>query len=139
MLQRPRYDNEYYNTKVYNELSADLIFVFGSNLRGIHGAGAAKIAMQDYGAVLGKGEGLYAKSYAIPTKDRHIATLPLEVINRYIVRFNEFTQIASHSFSFYVTPVGTGLAGYKHREIAPMFKGAKNCWFPDVWKSYLNN
>ena len=121
------------------------IFVFGSNLLGIHGAGAAKAAYQHYGAVWGRGDGFSGNSYAIPTKDIKVDTLPLDQIKPYIDRFVAITNMASgpdHRFSdkpleFFVTRVGCGLAGYTDAQIAPMFRGANNCSFAEQWKEYL--
>lgn len=107
------------------------IFVFGSNLAGIHGAGAAEYAYRELGAQWGIGEGLTGQCYAIPTKDAGIQTLPLWFIAE---RVGVFLSVArEHSnLTFKVTPIGTGLAGYTREEIAPMFKGApENCYFED--------
>lgn len=97
------------------------VFVFGSNLAGIHGAGSAKAALKQYGAVFGKGIGHFGQSYAIPTKDRDINTLPLENIQKYV---NDFICYASSrpDLVFIVTEIGCGLAGYSPKDIAPMLK-----------------
>lgn len=103
---------------------SDPVFVFGSNLAGRHGAGAALWAAQNRGAVYGVGEGRMGNSYALPTKDRTIRTLPLEYIERYSVG-NFLAYACAHpELTFQLTPVGCGLAGYTPSEIAPMFKGA---------------
>jgi hypothetical protein len=101
--------------------SPDHIFVFGSNLRGAHGAGAAKFAHENCGAEYGKGIGRSGMSYAIPTKDYNIQTLPLSHIMLYV---EDFLQYAEEHFDekFQLTPIGCGLAGYKPEQIAPMFK-----------------
>ena len=113
-----------------------LIFVFGSNLGGYHGAGAAKEAHHKFGAFYHKAEGLQGQSYGIPTKDRQLRTLDVAIIEKAIDRFIAFTH--SHpNDRFYVTPVGTGLAGLSHNAIAPLFRGAQGCWFPRVWEPYL--
>lgn len=115
----------------------DMVFVFGSNLAGRHGKGAALYAKLVHGAAYGKGRGFHGNSYAIPTKDRNIQTLPLEAIEAYVKEFLEFAHSNSEMI-FKVTAIGTGLAGYKHKDIAPMFKGApENCVMPEEWKSYL--
>lgn len=112
------------------------IFVFGSNLAGIHGAGAAKAALQYYGAELGVGVGLTGKSYAIPTKTANFECIDLDNIRNHIGAFVQFTQ--NHpEYEFFVTRVGCGLAGNSNEDIAPMFKGAINCSFPIEWKEYL--
>lgn len=114
------------------------IFVFGSNLAGIHGAGAAKAAIESYGAVLHRGIGRHGNSYAIPTKDAALKVLPLSEISKYIKQFIEYAR-SRPELEFFVTAIGTGLAGYKHEEVAPMFKDAPdNCSFPDVWRQYLD-
>jgi hypothetical protein len=117
-----------------------MIFVFGSNLAGRHGKGAAQTAVTRYGAVMGKGSGFQGQSYAIPTKDFSIRPLDLGTIKRHVQEFIRFAQ-ANPELEFYVTAIGTGLAGYKHREIAPMFLGAPpdRCTFPAEWKPYLND
>lgn len=134
-LSRPFPSNSYYDHQLLYELSDDIIFVFGSNLAGIHGAGAAREARFNYQAELGKGIGLVGKSYAIPTKDKNIRTLSLDEIKVFIDDFKVFTERSG--LYFYVTPIGTGRAGYKHEDIAPMFKGVKNCWLPQVWQYYI--
>ena len=112
------------------------VFVFGSNLAGIHGAGAAKVALNKYGALWGKGVGLHGMTYAIPTKDEFIHTLPLHEIEEFVERFVSDSNFYEDG-QYFVTRVGCGLAGYKDEQIAPMFKGAKNCSFAEEWKQYL--
>lgn len=113
------------------------IFVFGSNLAGIHGAGAAKQAQRFYGAKSGCGIGLRGRSYAIPTKNHDIETLPLTIVEQYVQIFTKFT-LANPKVEFFVTKVGTGLAGYKDKDIAPLFKGCgSNCDMPIDWQPLL--
>jgi hypothetical protein len=108
-----------------------IIFVFGSNLAGRHGAGAALHARQYCGAIYGVGEGLQGNSYAIPTKDTNINTLPLHEINKYVNVFIKFAK-ENPSMEFIVTKIGCGLAGYSPKEIAPMFiDSPSNCILPD--------
>jgi hypothetical protein len=127
---------KYYNGNI-SELYKNEVFVFGSNLRGIHGAGAAKQAYREFGAIYGCGLGLTGKSYAIPTKDGSIRTLPLFQIEGYIQDFKEYAKHMD-SLSFLVTKVGCGLAGYTDDLIAPLFKGSpRNCVFPLDWIKYL--
>lgn len=115
----------------------DEIFVFGSNLSGIHGAGAAKAAVDKYGAVLGVGQGLMGRSYALPTKDERIQTLRLERVEFYVAAFKQHA-IDNPDKKYFVTRVGCGLAGYTDEDIAPMFRGAPaNCNFPAEWRAYL--
>lgn len=106
------------------KLEENEIFVFGSNLAGIHGAGAAKLALQKFGAILHQGVGLQGKSYAIPTKDKKIQTLPLDQIKGHIYEFIAFAKANSH-LTFLVSAIGCGLAGYKEEQIAPLFKQVK--------------
>jgi hypothetical protein len=114
----------------------DSIFVFGSNLRGVHGAGAAAEAVRSFGAKWGKGRGLQGKSYAIPTKNQRIESLSLEQIRFEVEDFVQFTHNNPH-LRFFVTRVGCGLAGYKDEQIAPMFRSARNCSFAEEWKPFL--
>lgn len=100
-----------------------IVFVFGSNLAGRHGVGAAKEAVQKWGAVYGQGVGRQGNSYAIPTKDFKIETLSLDKIAWYVLDF--LNRAREHPRdSFLVTAIGCGLAGYEPHQIAPMFAGA---------------
>jgi hypothetical protein len=116
-----------------------MIFVFGSNYAGRHGKGAALTAKTLYGAKEGQARGLQGSSYGIPTKDYSIRTLDLTTIKREVQLFINFTH-AHPELQFCVTAVGTGLARYKHSEIAPLFLGAatKTCTMPIEWKPYMN-
>ncbi len=100
------------------ELKADEVFVFGSNLAGMHGAGAAWVAFQKFGAVMGCGVGLRGQSYAIPTMQGGV-----ETIKPYVDEFIAFAKSHPDLF-FYVTRIGCGIAGFRDREIAPLFKEA---------------
>ena len=109
------------------------IFVFGSNLAGRHGKGAALYARKHRGAKYGQALGLQGSSYAIPTKDSDLSTLPLDIIETYVEDFLAFAA-DNPALTFEVTPIGCGLAGYKPDQIAPMFRGApKNCILPDAF------
>lgn len=111
------------------------IFVFGSNLAGRHGRGAALYARQNYGAVYGVGEGRTGLAYAIPTKGKQLEVLPLEDIYPYVQRFIDYA-LKHPELTFQVTAIGTGLAGYEHADIAPMFWGAPaNCILPPEWEA----
>ena len=136
LLGIPDVYNNFYDSTLRYELHPDTYFVFGSNLAGRHGKGAAFDALA-YGATYGVGMRFSGQSYAIPTKDISIRTLPLEVIKRFVTEFVNLTN-EEEGKHFFVTAVGTGLAGYKHSDIAPLFKGAKNCWFPLEWKPYVD-
>ena len=110
------------------------IFVFGSNLAGIHGAGAARFAVINHGARYRQGIGLQGNSYAIPTKDHHINTLPLDEIQKHVDVFIQFAK-ENPQLTFEVTRIGCGLAGYTDFQIAPMFEFASaNCQLPDGWR-----
>lgn len=110
------------------------IFVFGSNEAGRHGKGAALHARNHKGAVYGQGIGLQGESYAIPTKDANLRTLPLATIREYVDEFLVFASRCPLS-TFEVTRIGCGLAGYKDEDVAPMFAGApENCELPDGWR-----
>lgn len=116
----------------------DMIFVFGSNRAGRHGAGAALYAMQHYGAVYGVGEGPTGQAYALPTKGYKVETLPLEEIQEHVVRFLDYAG-ACPWLTFKVTKVGCGLAGYSEKDIMPMFVGApNNCLLPFGWHGSCN-
>lgn len=113
---------------------SDSIFVFGSNLAGRHGAGAALFAKQHHGAVYGVGIGRCGSSYAIPTKDESLKVLPVQEIEPYVRTF--LLYAAKHpELSFLVTRIGCGLAGYQDTDIAPLFRGAPaNCLLPEGWR-----
>lgn len=112
------------------------IFVFGSNLAGIHGAGAARQAIQ-WGALMGQGLGHAGNTYALPTKNRRIETLPIGIIERYVKGFIYFAK-DNPTRKFLVTAIGCGLAGYTPEDIAPLFRGAvdvSNIYLPEsFWK-----
>lgn len=112
------------------------IFVFGSNLAGIHGGGAAHHALVHHGAQLGQGIGLQGDSYALPTKDRQIETLPMEEIKKHVDEFKKFAA-ENPDDEFQVTRVGCGLAGLSDDDIAPLFDGAPdNCILPGGWRDF---
>jgi hypothetical protein len=113
------------------------VFVFGSNLMGIHGAGAAKAAKTLYGAISGIGSGIQGRSYAIPTKTSPYTNRCLDEIQ---ISVSEFIRYAKEhpSDTFFVTRVGCGLAGYADAVMATMFIGSPyNCKFSEVWKPWL--
>jgi hypothetical protein len=108
-------------------------FVFGSNLAGHHGAGAARVALLKHGAIYGVGIGPSGNSYAIPTKDEVIESLPLDRIAGYVKSFMEYAALHPEK-EFQVTQIGCGLAGFKAEEIAPLFKDSPaNCFFDEAW------
>ena len=117
----------------------DNVFVFGSNESGIHGAGAAAFAYHKKGAKLGQGLGLAGESFAIPTKDWTIGEVNTDIIEFYVKRFIEFAKLNPQT-TFQVTAIGCGLAGYRHSDIAPMFRQApNNCQFDLAWKPVLGD
>ena len=102
-----------------DSLKENEVFVFGSNLAGMHGGGAARIARLHFGAVMGKGVGLQGQSYAIPTMQGGV-----ETIRPYV---DDFIAYAKHhqELHFLVTPIGCGIAGFEAEDIAPLFESAK--------------
>ena len=98
------------------ELKENEIFVFGSNLQGMHGGGAARLAYKKFGAIWGQGVGLQGQSYGIPTMHGGV-----DAIKPYVDEFIEFAK--SHpELTFLVTRIGCGIAGFRDEEIAPLFK-----------------
>jgi len=111
------YNREYTPDRI-SELRPNEIFVFGSNLAGMHGGGAARIAYDRFGAIWGQGVGLQGQSYAIPTMQGGV-----ETIKPYVDEFIVFA--AKHpEMKFLVTKIGCGIAGFRNEEIAPLFVGA---------------
>ena len=110
-----------------NKLENNEIFVFGSNLKGMHGGGAARIAYDKFGAIWGQSVGLQGQSYGIPTMHGG-----LNVIKPYINEFIDFAK--SHpELKFLVTRIGCGIAGFSDEEMAPLFKDAieiENIYLP---------
>ena len=110
--------------------------MFGSNLAGRHGTGAALEARQKHGAVYGCGEGLSGYSYGIPTKDRDLKSRTLDEIRASVETFLAFARDTPET-TYEVTRVGCGLAGYKDHQIGPMFAEAPaNCILPLNWEQY---
>lgn len=112
------------------ELKDNEIFVFGSNLQGSHGGGAAAIAAKQFGAIWGQGVGLQGKSYGIPTMHGGI-----EEIKPYVDEFIEFAK-QNPNLKFLVTRIGCGIAGFTEEEMAPLFaKGVdvENVYLPDTF------
>lgn len=107
-----------YSPEFITELAEDEVFVFGSNLAGMHGGGAAATAHRCFGAVWGKGVGLYGQSYAIPTMQGGV-----ETVKPYVDEFISFAK--SHpELRFLVTKIGCGIAGFREEQIAPLFAEA---------------
>lgn len=120
------------------------IFVFGSNVPGWHGKGAAKFAAERLGAKRGVGEGPMGQCYGIPTKGKShplgqsLKTLPIETIAENVDRFVQYATEHPEK-RFMVTRIGCVLAGFSNEEIAPLFKAAPaNCSFAGEWAPYLD-
>lgn len=111
------YNREYTPERI-TELKPNEIFVFGSNLAGAHGGGAARLAYNRLGAIWGHGVGLQGQSYAIPTMQGGV-----ETIKPYVDEFIRFAMTRP-DLKFYVTQIGCGIAGFTPDEIAPLFKDA---------------
>ena len=107
-----------YTPDAIGTLKSDEVFVFGSNLHGHHGGGAARAAIKKFGAIWGQGVGLQGQSYAIPTMQGGV-----ETIKPYVDQFVGFAKEHTELF-FYVTRIGCGIAGFKDSDIAPLFKDA---------------
>ena len=101
------------------ELRPDEVFVFGSNLAGSHGGGAAYVAWRKFGAIMGQGVGLQGQSYGIPTMQGGV-----ETIKPYVDDFIAYAKAHPELF-FYVTRIGCGIAGFRDEEIAPLFAAAR--------------
>lgn len=116
------------------ELKENEIFVFGSNLEGMHGGGAARLAYNKFGAIWGQGVGLQGQSYGIPTMHGGV-----EDIKPYVDEFIEFAK--SHpELTFLVTRIGCGIAGFRDEEIAPLFKECikmENICLPKSFHEYI--
>ena len=110
--------NNVFTPDFITELKPNEIFVFGSNLAGMHGGGAAHVAMERFGAIWGQGVGLQGQSYAIPTMQGGV-----ETIKPYVDEFISFAK--SHpEYTFFVTRIGCGIAGFTVDQIAPLFSQA---------------
>lgn len=117
------------------ELKPNEIFVFGSNLEGQHGGGAALLAYRKWGAVWGQGVGLQGQTYGIPTMHGGV-----ETIRPYVDEFIAFAK-AHPEYTFLVTEIGCGIAGFKPEEIAPLFRDAisvGNICLPERFWQILN-
>ena len=112
------------------ELKPNEIFVFGSNLGGMHGGGAARVAYLKFGAIMGQGVGLQGQSYAIPTMQGGV-----ETIRPYVDEFIKFAE-EHQDLTFLVTRIGCGIAGFMDEEISPLFAKAHdmdNIVLPEGW------
>lgn len=122
------------------------VFVFGSNLKGRHGKGAALAAVKDFGAIYGTGKGFAGRSYALPTRDANplgvkeanVQSLTFDQVKESVSDFIEFANM-NLAMRFYVTRVGCELAGFSDDEIGQLFVGAPtNCSLPVQWINHFN-
>ena len=117
-----------------DDLQENQVFVFGSNLAGMHGGGAARVARLRFGAVMGKGVGMQGRSYAIPTMQGGTETIR-PYVNDFIAYAKEHPEL-----TFLVTPIGCGIAGFEPEDIAPLFEEAsnvENIWLPESFWEVL--
>ena len=123
-----------FTTDFITELKDNEIFVFGSNLEGMHGGGAARLAYEKFGAIWEQGIGLQGQSYGIPTMHGGV-----DAIKPYVDEFIEFAK--SHpELTFLVTRIGCGIAGFRDEEIAPLFKECiemENVCLPKSFHEYI--
>lgn len=117
-----------------DDLQENQVFVFGSNLAGMHGGGAARIARLRFGAVIGNGVGMQGRSYAIPTMQGGTETIR-PYVDDFIAYAKEHPEL-----TFLVTPIGCGIAGFEPEDIAPLFEKARNVeniWLPESFWEVL--
>jgi len=117
-----------------DDLQENQVFVFGSNLAGMHGGGAARVARLRFGAVMGNGVGMQGRSYAIPTMQGGTETIR-PYVNDFIAYAKEHPEL-----TFLVTPIGCGIAGFEPEDIAPLFEEAsnvENIWLPESFWEVL--
>lgn len=129
-----------YTPENITSLGPDEVFVFGSNLAGNHTGGAARVALERFGAVMGQGVGMQGQSYAIPTMQGGVETIK-PYVDEFIALAREWDQT-----TFWVTRIGCGIAGFTDEEIAPLFTEALDLYnvrlpksFADIIKSRFNN
>lgn len=128
--------NKRFTPENISNLKPNEVFVFGSNLKGMHQGGAARVARKLFGAVVGQGVGMQGQSYAIPTMQGGVDT-----IKPYVDDFIAFAT--SHpELTFYVTRIGCGIAGFKDEDIAPLFYNAfelENVILPEKFWHIINH
>lgn len=125
-------DNLKYTPDHITHLGEDEVFVFGSNLAGMHGGGAARTAVKLFGAKMGQGVGMQGQSYAIPTMQGGV-----ETIKPYVDDFIELAREWDQT-TFYVTRIGCGIAGFTDEEIAPLFDKAYDLYNVRLPKSFAD-
>lgn len=121
-----------YTPENITSLEPDEIFVFGSNLEGNHAGGAARVALERFGAIMGQGVGIQGQSYAIPTMQGGI-----ETIKPYVDQFIDLAWEWDQN-TFYVTRIGCGIAGFTDEEIAPLFDRAYDFYNVRLPESFAN-
>ncbi len=119
-----------YTPENITHLEPDDIFVFGSNLAGMHRGGAARVAFDKFGAVWGQGVGIQGQTYAIPTMQGGVETIK-PYVDDFIKLAREWDQN-----TFYVTRIGCGIAGFTDEEIAPLFDEAYDLYNVRLPKSF---
>lgn len=124
-------DGYKYTPENITELGQDDVFVFGSNLAGRHCGGAARVALERFGAILGVGVGPQGQSYAIPTMQGGV-----ETIKPYVDQFIDYAYECDQN-TFYVTRIGCGIAGFTDEQIAPLFDRAYNLYNVRLPKSFV--
>ena len=113
--------NKVFTPENISKLKQNEVFVFGSNKAGNHVGGAARVAVEKFGAIMGHGEGLQGQSYAIPTLDEQMDKVSTEELTRSVRRFADYTRHNTDKV-FYVTKIGCGIAGFSVEEIVEVFK-----------------
>ena len=116
---------QYHDESIIKTLAEDTTFVFGSNLAGEHSSGAAKTALEHFGALNGVGRGWSGQSFAIPTMNEHLQQMPLSQIQHYIDDFKTYTKNHPKN-KYFLTSIGCGIAGFRDEDIAPLFENAIN-------------
>lgn len=121
-----------YTPENITSLGPDEVFVFGSNLAGNHAGGAARVALERFGAVMGQGVGMQGQSYAIPTMQGGVETIK-PYVDEFIALAREWDQT-----TFWVTRIGCGIAGFTDEEIAPLFTEAFDLYNVRLPKSFAD-
>lgn len=121
-----------YTPENIEQLGPDDIFVFGSNLQGNHAGGAARVAREKFGAIMGQGVGIQGQSYAIPTMQGGVETIK-PYVDDFIKLAREWDQN-----TFYVTRIGCGIAGFTDEQIAPLFDEAYDLYNVRLPKSFAD-
>ena len=103
------------------ELAPNEVFVFGSNMNGNHAGGAARVAVEKFGAIMGQAEGQQGQSYAIPTLDKNMDKVSISELEESIHRFSLYAEEHPEQ-TFYVTKIGCGIAGFAIDDLVAIFK-----------------